>query len=50
MKRWKQVLTRNDQESPIVLITSELVFVDLAPLVVSTILLIVNWYVLVSDF
>ena len=50
MKQWKQVLTLNDQESLIVLITSELVFVDSAQLVGSITLVIVNWYVLVSEF
>lgn len=44
MKRWKQVRTLNDQENLIVLITSELVFVDLALRVASIILVIVNWY------
>lgn len=44
MKQWKLVRTLNDLESLIVLITSEPDFVDLALLVGSIILVIVNWY------
>lgn len=44
MQQWKQVRTLNDQEKQIVLITLELVFVDLALLVGSIILVIGNWY------